>query len=174
MQKKLENLIADFNAISYVGSFDASVLAAFAKRLEKAPEENSTLNKKIFKIFVELGQNIAQYSSDKIRTKRETTFKGNGIIIIKEYKNKFTLYTGNFSSPENANIAHDKCEKINSLEYDELRNYKRELRRKPSPNGGGNIGLVQVVLIAKNKLNCQIKKITPENYFIMFSIDINK
>ncbi|MBN2892557.1 MAG: SiaB family protein kinase [Bacteroidales bacterium] len=171
----LTELMADFSTVSYSGAFDGAVLAAFAKRVETTLSDNPKLNKKIFKIFVELAQNIALYSSDKVVTEDQTNFNGYGIFIIKEYFDKFRLFAGNMAFKEDANIASEKCEKINSLSREELRQFKRDLRKQPSSQkGGGNIGLVQVVLTANNYIDHLLIEVDPSHSFLIFSVDISK
>lgn len=167
--------MADYSTVSYSGAFDGAVLSAFAKRVESTLSDNPKLNKKIFKIFVELAQNIALYSSDKVVTEDQTNFNGYGIFIIKEYYDKFRLYAGNMAFSQDATIASEKCDKINTLSREELRQYKRELRKKPSSQkGGGNIGLVQVVLTANNEIDHQVISVDQNHAFLIFSVDINK
>ena len=171
----LSELIADYRTVSYSGAFDGAVLSAFAKKVEKNLSTNRKLNKKIFKIFVELGQNIALYSSDKVITEDKTNFNGFGIFIIREYVDKFQLISGNMAFSKNAQIAIDKCKKINNLSREELRDYKRELRKQPAgQKGGGNIGLIQIVLTANNYIENKLIEVDKEHSFIILSVEINK
>ncbi len=173
--KLLVKLMAEYSTISYSGAFDGAVLSAFAKKVETSLTENPKLNKKIFKIFVELAQNIALYSSDKIVTDDKTDFNGFGIFLIREYSDKYELIAGNMAFKEDATIASEKCDKINTLSREDLRQYKRELRKSPSnQKGGGNIGLVQVVLTANNSITHQVIEVDTNHSFIIFSVDIIK
>jgi Family of unknown function (DUF6272) len=170
----LRELMADYLTVSYSGAFDGAVLSAFAKKVEST-SNNPKLNKKIFKIFVELAQNIALYSSDKVITEDQTNFNGYGIFIIREYMDKFQLLAGNMAFREDVTIAVEKCDKINTLSRDELRKFKRELRKKPSAQkGGGNIGLVQIVLTADNYVDHQVIDVDNTCSFLIFSVEISK
>ncbi len=171
----LKNLMADFMTISYSGAFDGNVLAAFAKRVENNISSNPKINKKIFKIFVELAQNIAMYSSDKVISDDKSTFNGFGIFIIREYPEKFQLIAGNMAFKEDADIALEKCRTINEMDREALREYKRKLRKQPAGyKGGGNIGLVQVVLTANSKIDYWSKNIDEKHTFIALSVYISK
>jgi len=173
-KKILTELMADFLTISYSGAFDGTVLSAFAKRVETTLTDNPQLNKKIFKIFVELGQNIALYSSDKIITDDQTNFNGYGIFILREYIDKFQLLAGNMAFKEDATIASEKCEKINALSREELREYKRILRKQPAgQKGGGNIGLVQIVLTANSNIEHKVIDVDDSHSFLVFSVEVN-
>lgn len=171
----LAGLMADYLTISYSGAFDGAILSAFAKKVETNLTDNPKLNKKIFKIFVELAQNIALYSSDKVVTDDKSNFNGFGIFIIKEFEDKFQLIAGNMAFMQDAIIASEKCLKINTLDREQLRVYKRELRKKPSSQkGGGNIGLVQIVLTANNYLDHQVIEVDNDHSFLIFSVEVSK
>ncbi len=173
--KVLSDLIADCSIVSYSGTFTGALLEAFVKQLDYKFGTDTKLDRKIFKIFVELAQNISMYSCDRVPApKNQAEFTGSGIIIIKEYDDCFNLYAGNLAKTKDISIIQNKCKKINSLSRDELRAYKRELRRSPSMQGGGNIGLVQVVLTAENYINFEVKEIDNEHSFIIFNIEIFK
>lgn len=173
--EELGELVAELMTISYSGTFDGSLLSAFAKQVESDLTQNPQLNKKIFKIFVELAQNIAMYSSDKVMTEDKSNFNGFGIFLIKEYIDKFNLIAANMAFKEDAKIVLEKCELINNMKREELREYKRKLRKKPAgQKGGGNIGLVQVVLTANNKIEFWSKEVNDKHTFIVLSIDILK
>jgi len=113
-KEELGELIADYLTISFSGTFDGGVLSAFAKQVENDLSPSPQLNKKIFKIFVELAQNIAMYSSDKVMTDDQSNFNGYGIFIIKEYVDKFNLIAANMAFKEDAKIALEKCDVINN------------------------------------------------------------
>lgn len=174
-KQTLSELIADYKSISYSGAFDGAVLSAFAKKVENNLSEDPRLSKKILKIFIELAQNIALYSSDKIITTDKSNFNGFGIFIIREYLDKFQLISGNMAFKEDAEIATKKCDKINQLSREQLREFKRELRKKPlSKRGGGNIGLVQIVLTANNYIKNKTITVDDQHSFLIFSVDISK
>lgn len=171
----LDNLMADYLTVSYSGAFDGAVLSAFANKVESNLSKDIRLNKKIFKIFVELGQNIALYASDKIVTEDQSSFNGFGIFLIKEFPDKFQLISGNMAFKEDAKIATDKCAKIAGMSRADLREYKRELRKQPAgQKGGGNIGLIQIVLTANNDVDYQLIEVDRLHSFVIFSIDISK
>lgn len=175
VKNTLLDLLTDIRVISYSGPFDGGVLSTIASKVENDLTDNPKLNKKILKVFIELAQNIALYSSDKVITDDKAAFNGFGIFMIKESFDKFILISGNMAFKEDAKIVEQKCEKINTLSRDELRDLKRELRKLPmGQKGGGNIGLVQMVLTANSKLDYQIIDVDNKHSFIILSIDINK
>jgi len=56
--------------ISYTGPFDSQVLSVIAKNIEASLSANPIINKKIFKIFIELAQNISYYSAEQKKSCR--------------------------------------------------------------------------------------------------------
>lgn len=175
LQISLLELLSDIKTISYSGPFDGGVLSTLASKLETELTSDPKLNKKILKVFIELAQNIALYSSDKVITEDKTAFNGFGVFIIKEFQDHFKLIAGNMAFREDAEIVNDKCYKINNLSREELRDLKRELRKRPmTERGGGNIGLVQIVLTTNTKLDYKVIEVDSKHSFVIIGIDVNK
>ena len=161
--------------ISYTGSFDSSILSIIAKNVESSLSSCPILNKKLFKIFIELAQNIALYSAERVLDFEEEHYSGYGSIIIKEYPNYFTLYTGNMAFKDDIEPAISRCKSINALSREKLREYKRKQRRLPAgKKGGGNIGLIQIALMADNPLEYKVINVDENNSFYILAIKINK
>ena len=51
--------------ISYTGLFDSEILTILAQGIEGTLTSNDKVTKKVFKIFLELAQNISQYSLER-------------------------------------------------------------------------------------------------------------
>ncbi len=171
----IEELKADVFAMSYLGAIDRNLLALMAKNVEeKVAEVTPTATKKLFKVFIELAQNIALYSAEKgIST--DSNSSGEGIIVLKEFNNFFQIYTGNLATSKDVAALKDKIEKINSMSHDQLREYKRQMRKKKNTDvGRGNIGLIQVALVSGNPIDYKILQIDEEKYFAIISSRINK
>lgn len=175
VKNTLINLLAEIQTTSYCGPFDGNVLSTLASKLENELTNDPVFNKKILKVFVELAQNIALYSSDKVITADKTAFNGYGLFFIREYPDKVQLIAANMAFKQDAEIVDQKCKQINSLTRDQLRELKRDLRKKPmTERGGGNIGLVQIVLTANTKLNYKIIDVDDKRSFVIISVDVNK
>ncbi len=161
--------------VSYTGAFDSEILAVIAKNVEKAFSKDPKLNKKLFKIFIEFAQNIALYSAERISEDNDGHYSGFGSIMIREFEDSYMLATGNKAGTNDLKPAVAKCEKINNLSRDELRKYKRTQRRlPPGKKGGGNIGLIQVALMAGNPIEYKTIKLDNDTWFYIQSVLINK
>lgn len=160
--------------ISYVGIFDNKVLTTIAKNIGAKLSENSQVNKKIFKIFLEFAQNISFYSSE-IKVTKDGRKYGVGILIIREYEDHFMFATGNLAENHRSNQVKNKCEMINSLDRQGLRAFKREQRNKPKGEyGGANIGLIHAALVSGNPLMVTSKPIDDKNEFMTIAVKIDK
>ena len=136
--------------------------------------EDKYKGRKFFKIFIELAQNISLYSARSSSGFKEKDF-GEGALIINEYKDYFMFSAGNIVEKNKKSLLSGKCELINSLDRDGLRELRRKLRRKTHEQGGGNIGLVQVALISRYPLAYQFIPIEKgTKLFYIIGVKINK
>jgi hypothetical protein len=164
----------DTTIISYNGPFDAQVLSVIAENIEYSLSNNPRVSKKIFKIFIELAQNISYYSAEKQKTDSGNDF-GVGILILREFENYYSFSTGNIIDKKQVLPVIQKCETINMLDREKLRQYKRKLRNMPSGvPGGGNIGLVQVALTADYPIEYSIITLDDEKSFYIVNVKVNK
>lgn len=170
----LKTMIENNIVASYVGPFDGDILSLLANNIKGSLWENQNQGKRFFKIFIELAQNISLYSAEKSPTRKNTNF-GEGTLIINEYDDHFLFSAGNIVHKNTSSELLKKCELINSLDRNGLRKLKIELRERPHELGGGNIGLVQVALMSKHKLNIKLVPIEEtENFFYIIGVRIDK
>jgi len=158
--------------ISYKGPFDKHVLSVIGNYIQIIIAKNSTISKRIFRIFIELAQNISFYSAEVSRIDNNT---GVGILLIRESEDKFYLHAGNRVLSEDVFPILDKCEVINSLDREGLRAYKREQRNLPRGiKGGAHIGLIQVALTSANPLDIKVTPIDDEYSFFSVTVTVEK
>ena len=158
--------------ISYKGPFDKHVLSVIGNYIKVIVGKNAVVSKKIFKIFIELAQNISYYSAEVSRIDKDT---GVGILVIRENEDKIFLHSGNSVDSEDVFPILDKCEVINSLDREELRAYKREQRNLPRGlQGGAHIGLIQVALTSANPLDIKVTPINDEYSFFSVTVTVDK
>lgn len=167
----------DHILICYKGPFLDRVLTLIGEKINLLINDDPRLNKKVFSIFIELAQNIAYYSEERYMDKSGTdkTF-GKGSFIIGESDELYTLTSSNMIKKSWAPEILQKCEHINTLDADELRKLKRDLRNQPRYEGqlGGNIGLVEIAIKAGTSLNVEITDVDEQFSFFSLSIDVPK
>ncbi len=155
----------------YKGAFTEKTIAELNLGIKKLLGGETYLNKRVYSIFIELAQNISYYSAEKNLIHGQNESAGVGTITIKEYPTYYTVFAANLVRIVDAFKITSKCNTINSLSREDLRGYKRRLRNQPSSSGSnGNIGLIQVALLANTKINYEIKPVDSE--FSFFSIEV--
>ncbi|NPA44685.1 MAG: hypothetical protein GXO49_04045 [Chlorobi bacterium] len=160
--------------MAYNGPFDSQVLSMFGQNIQHSISADQKLNKTIFKVFIELAQNVSYYSDEKEQTQKGEK-AGVGTFIIQSFEDHYLFILGNPINEVHKSILEDKCSKINSYDRDELRAYKRELRNLPAgEKGTGNIGLVQAALLSRNALDYTFIDINENQSFYIIAVKINK
>ena len=159
--------------IAYRGTFEKSVLGVLAKNIESTIDSSSVLRRKFFKLFLELSQNISDHSTEIMDTSEGET-SGSGLLILKYEGENYLFITGNLINNEDLKSITKSVEHINSLNRDQLREYKREQIERLETGKKSCLGLIQIALISGH--NLEIKAIEAENdqTFLIFSAEISK
>ncbi|MFO8236635.1 MAG: SiaB family protein kinase [Bacteroidales bacterium] len=154
------------NLLSYEGPFFIDLLTIFGNYIKIYLQNNCNAQKKLFKIYVELAQNVAFYSEEFHILKNENKKIGIGEMNLKETDGEFRFTTRNLVKAKDASILSQRCEIINNSNLEQLKELKRELRTSsPGEKYGARIGLVQAKLISKNNIEYSLLK-TNKNYSI--------
>lgn len=159
--------------LSYKGPITDVLLSEFSKDIRTKLSKDAKTGKKVFSIFMELAQNVFYYSREiNLFGKRDKV----GTLVIVQEKEYYRLITGNLVNKTDVDRLVDKCEIINSLDRDELREYKRQLRNDPrgEESRGAGIGLVQVALTSGNKLEVKIKELPNDFAFYAIFVDVKR
>jgi len=161
------------NPLSYRGPFDKHIISLFAEYIKRYTINNQLLSKKLFKIFIELAQNVSYYSAEK--SFFSDTRPGAGSMIMHFIDDCYSFSIGNLIQNEELEILLKKCEIINSLDRENLRIYKRRLRNLiPGTKGGAHIGLIMVALTTEKPLEIEVTKINDEFSFFTIHIVVEK
>jgi len=172
LYQEIDKMYSDVT-FSYKGSFDTENLAFINSYIEKAIPANPGTRTDLFKIFLEMALNIAQNSLDIKRIDGELI--GCGMMLIHEFEDKFSIISGNPGKSENIKKLISKCNYINSLEQDGIRQYKRELMKLPAGiKGNGNIGLIKISMITGHKLEIKELPINDNESFAIMNISLHK
>lgn len=170
-----ENLEKDHIIVYYKGPFIDTVLASIGNRINEV-EMNPLLNKKVFSIFLELAQNVSYYSEEREHHEQKSKSYGRGSFLIYDWESHYSLTSANLIKKSWAAVITEKCKKINSLDVDALRQWKRELRSKPVQEGqlGANVGLIDMALKAGSPLEVDITPFDEDHNFFALSINVSK
>lgn len=142
------------NLISILGNHARLLLASDFKGIQK-----------IFRVFVELTQNVSYYSAEAYETGPETHC-GAGWVSVQRFLKEYHITTGNRIKPEDAPTLTRYCNEINALNEEELKKLKRELRAQAMVRDtGANIGLIQSSIISGNPLDFLISEEEGHTWF---------
>ncbi len=157
--------------LAYQGVFENSLLAVMAKNI-RSSVKNINLSKTIFRIFVELSQNISFYSNEKEVS--ENGMSGSGIIVLKNKKKHFVFAAGNTVEKDTVDKLVKKSKFINTMNKDELREYKRsQFKQKINGKLDAHIGLIQIAILSGNKIDVELKTLPGGEYFVTIGTKIN-
>ncbi len=160
--------------VSYKGPFDKNALNLIGNYIRGILSMNLQASKKVFKVFIELAQNISQYSAEK-NIIGDYIGAGVGSLVIVQFEEYLQLVTGNLIKNEDIAPVIEKCELINTLDKEGLRKLKREhLMQHDSNKDGANIGLIQLAITSANPLDIEISSIDKEFSFFTIRVKINK
>jgi hypothetical protein len=159
--------------ISYKGPVTDIILSEISKDIRDKFGSNPNISKKLFAVFIELAQNILYYSSEKIHfaDKKDSI----GTLLITKMPDHFTFSCGNLVENKFIEELIVGCEKINSLNREELREFKRATRSGPKKDRskGAGIGLIQVALTSGNPLSVESRKVDDSFSFFSLSVKID-
>ncbi len=159
---------------SYLGAFDENNLQIINQYIDFAQSVNFQGRRtNLFKIFVELTQNISQNSTMVRKTNGRDT--GSGKLIIQEYESFFIMESCNPCKKKNADIVIQRCKDINGKSIEELRDLKRKLMRESSAKSqNGNVGLITVAILTKNDFEVNTKEISEDEVYLSVTTKLNK
>lgn len=156
----------------YKGVFKKQIIASLSQYIENLIADYPLARRKLFKIFIELAQNIAFYSAEyEIVGSKKI---GLGTVMLEEHENYFIFASGNKAEREDVLHLKQKCDTINSYDRNNLRKFKRDNRRMPTRKGGGNIGLIQIALTASSFLNYNISPVDGNYDYFTISVKVPK
>lgn len=170
------NLLHQNILVSYKGPIDERIMTVIGDNIEIVTNDgNDKARSKIFKIFMELAQNVWLYSAESCTTASGRRL-GMGTLVIGEFGDSYTFVTGNVVRNTDIEPVIEKCEIINSLDRDSLREYRREQRRlgNKDKHNSGNIGLIQVALTAESPLDIELTPVSDEESFFSIAVKIKK
>jgi hypothetical protein len=160
--------------ISFHGPLTISLLSFISNYLKSVIKIDQVKMSRLYKIFVELTQNVSYYSAE-VKEVEKGIKSGIGWFVLYEYNKYFIFTTGNLIKKQDAVKLARNCTEINSLSEDELRILKRETRAQAKIRDiGAHIGLIQTGLLSENNLDFRISKINEKHSYFTISVKLDK
>lgn len=159
--------------LTFKGMISQEILADVGINLRTKFSEYN-ISKKTFAIFVELAQNIYHHSAQKDFSSAKGRPAGIGVLIVQNFDNYLIFSSGNMVETSKAKALVERCEYINSLSEDELRDFYKKQRKKPQGGIGANIGLIDMARRSGHPLGYDMEEIDGNISFFSLAIKISK
>jgi len=162
--QELENAYLFFD-----GPFNIQIISCMAKFLSELTLASPSERKKLYRVFIELTQNVALYSYERTPLLLTNSI-GKGKVYIIDENEFFKCITINKIQREHIPVLLKNCEEINATPIEILRAKKRELYRLSSfQDTGAHIGLIMIYIYSENEIFVEI--IEDENKEAYFKIE---
>lgn len=165
--------------LTYGGFLSQALIAGMTEALEKEAASNDLSmgeSNNIFTIFIELSQNMMNYSKTKIKNCEKVESEGL-IVVGKSETNEYFIQSQNIVSFKDKEKIKPKLDEILSMNKDEIKKRYRELRRngKNSHEKGGGIGFYEIGKRA-DKIEYDFIEINSDKFYFQFKayIQTNK
>jgi hypothetical protein len=155
----------------YKGAFTVNLISILGNQIRLLPEIDFRIVQKIFRIFMELTQNVSYYSAEIVSVKSGVSC-GCGWVSVQDFDDYMKVTTGNRILAEHGPKLLTYCNEINSYDNEQLRKLKRDIRSQAlERDTGAQIGLIQTSIISGNKLDIKITdEIASDDYFTISAI----
>lgn len=166
--------------VSYGGFLSQSLISSMTEALEKEAEVNEInmgVSSNLFTIFIELAQNMMNYSKNSEQNNRDIV--PGGLIVVSREKNfeQYYIHSQNIISIDDKNKIEPKLLEIQSLDRDGIKQRYKELRRSGANTHGqgGGIGFYEIAKRC-DKIDYEFKQINEDKYYfhIKTTISTNK
>jgi hypothetical protein len=160
------------NILTYEGPFGIQIISALAKFLRENCDASELTRVKLYKVFIELAQNVALYSLDKVKFFNNSDI-GKGKVNVIEAGNNLYCTTINEIQKEHGYILNANCAEINKATKNELQIKKKKLHRLAEfEDTGAHVGLIMISFYSENPLSYEIinDKDTDKMYFKISAI----
>lgn len=161
--------------IEYVfrGEFTPTIIASILDLINDIMTRNistSNIRSKIYFIIGESLQNINRHYS-RFEIKEPNKYS---LFSIQRRNSVYSITTGNLISNDEIAPLKNKIDKINKMEYTELRNYSRSTKSKAklSEKGGAGLGLIEMAKRSGSQLEYDFKQVDNENSYFYLNTKI--
>jgi hypothetical protein len=161
--------------LTYGGTLTQSLIVAMTEALEKETENaelSMGLASKIFTIFIELAQNMMNYSK---KVNKEGIDPKGLILVGKTKEGYYYVYAQNIVDEKDKEKIEAKIKKILSSTKEEIKKMYREARKsgKDTHSKGGGIGFYEIAKKSE-KIEYSFIEIGENRYYFQFKSIVGK
>jgi len=160
--------------LHYKGPFCIHILVTLSNYIKEMVDANIVVKNRIYKIFLEVAQNINYYSAVKSRVD-STGLSGVGMFSLSDEEDCFTMMASNIITEMQYRRLEESMREIQGLSTVEIRKLRSVKRlRQPLHDSAGHIGMIQIALLAGNKINYSIVEKGKGLYKYSIVVMVNK
>jgi len=162
--------------LSYGGFLSQTLISGMTEALEKESSKsaiNMGVSNNIFTIFIELSQNMMNYSKNTIENNRNIDPSGL-IIVSKDDENSYYIHSQNIVSIEDKEKMTPKLIDVTTLSKDEIKKKYKELRRsgKDTHWKGGGLGFYEIAKRC-DSIEYNFREINKDKFYFHIKTKIN-
>jgi hypothetical protein len=158
----------------YKGAFTVNLISILGNQIRLLPEIDFKTIQKLFRVFMELTQNVSYYSTEIVEVKSGTSC-GSGWVSMQNFDDYLRISTGNRIKSEHGPKLINYCNEINSFNDLQLRKLKRDIRSQAMERDtGAQVGLIQTSIISGNKLDFRVLPDDKGGKFFIISTKTSK
>jgi len=162
--------------LSYGGFLSQELISAMTEALEKEAEVSNIsmgMSNNIFVIFIELSQNMMNYSKTIHENDREID-PGGLIVVSKDEDNNYAIHSQNIVSIDDKKSIEPRLNEIKLLNKEEVKARYKELRRsgKNTHEKGGGIGFYEMAKRC-DEIEYDFKQINDDKYYFHMKTTVN-
>ena len=157
--------------IYFTGPFSSKTMLGFGFSLRKKIADRDTSSKaaRAFSIFVELAQNIINYSDDDDILQNDSTVPS--VIVISHNSEKYYIQCGNRIKKDQADNLKNKLERLKDMDNKMLKDLYKQQRKgsvDKKNKGGAGLGFIEMAIRASEPVEYKIEEVNDVHAF--FSI----
>ena len=158
---------------SFSGPMSQSLLEGIGQTLKQKmtlEEMNKTIAQKVFSVFVELMQNIINYSAQRITSEEAEEEISYGLLIVGKEEEHFYIISGNYIQKEQEGNLREKLSKIREMDKDELKQLYKQQRRLQADDASKGAGLGFIEMARKASRPIEFEIADQENGYSFFVV----
>ena len=171
--KMVQNIVEEDGIIflTYGGFLSQSLISSMIESLEKEAKDRDLkleVSTNIFTIFIELTQNMMNYSKNKNLDNDE--IKPQGLIIVtKDFDGNYYIHSQNIIAQKDKNKLQPMLEELIKLDKNEIKKRYKELRRngKNKHGKGGGIGFYEIAK-RSDEIKYEFNRINEDKFYFHF------
>lgn len=178
--RSYKNIYDNNIILMHKGELTFDLVTSLIESLEgrvNAIEPERKIQRVFYNVVTECIQNL-YYHMDEVRNEDviNTYDSRSGLILVMARKRFFRVLTGNFIPNYSIPALQKSLDRINDMDYDELRDYYKEILSdgKYSEKGTAGLGFVDIAKKTKSRLQYSFQPITDEYSYFTFQVRISR